>query len=221
MVAIWRPWEGSDTRRKIEVTGEARIEAVPDEYIFSPYIQKKGGDAQKLRDGLAKTGESLVADLKKLGVEESKIKLSGDSYDYYYYIDKDGSQTAQLRLSITVGAKDLAQKVQDYLLEQDIQGQLTPQAQFSQDRQDELKRQAREQAVADAKEEAQRSADEVDAQLGKVIEIKDADSMTYPWYGRGVELDSGTASAPDKPSLPVTPGEEMFTFRVLVSFELR
>jgi uncharacterized protein YggE len=202
------------------VTGEARIDAVPDEYVFSPYIQKVGADAQKLRSQLASLGEELVEELKKLGVQEDKIKLSGDTYDYYYYTDNKGQQTAQLRATITVDNKELAQKVQDYLLTQDIKGQLTPTAQFSLNRQDELKTQARSQAVTDARSEAERTAGELDARLGKVVEIKDNEAIAYPWYGRGsVAVDS--AGGAEKPSLPVTPGEETFTFRVEASFEIK
>lgn len=74
--------------------------------------------------------------------------------------------------------------------------------------------------MADARAEAERSARELDARLGKILELKDADTIAYPWYGRGgVALDSGTTS--EKPSLPVTPGEETFTFQVQATFELR
>ncbi len=221
MVALWRPWESSGAKRTITVTGEAQIDAVPDEYIFSPYIQKTGSGNQKLRTQLAALGEELVEELKKLGVEENKIKLSGDTYDYYYYTDNRGQQTAQLRATITVGTKELAQKVQDYLLTQDIKGQLTPAAQFSMARQDELKTQARAKAVADAKSEAERTAGELDARLGKVVEIKDNEAIAYPWYGRGSVTTDSLNSGSEKPSLPVTPGEETFTFRVQASFEIK
>jgi uncharacterized protein YggE len=220
MVAIWQPWEGGGEKRVVTVTGEARIEAVPDEYTFSPYFQEQGSNSQALRDKLAKLGDKLVKELKELGVPENKISLSGSSYDYHYYTNDKGEQTAQLRATVTVDNKELAQKVQDYLLKQDIKGQITPQAQFSQTRQDELKRQARDLAVADARSEAERSAGELEAKLGKIVELKDSETVAYPWYGReGVALDSGNRS--EKPSLPVTPGEQAFTFQVQATFELK
>lgn len=222
MLAFWRPWEDSDTKRTISVTGDAVIEAVPDEFVFSSTIKKTGSDPQKLKDELAKVGEKLVADLKGLGVEENKIKLSGssyDSYDYYYYRNDKGEETGQLQITITVGTKELAQKVQDYLLTQDIEGQLTPQAQFSVSKQDELKNQARDKAVADAKSEAERTAQGAGARLGKVVEIKDSESIAYPWFASpGIALD---AAERDKASLPVTPGENTFTFQIHATFELK
>lgn len=124
MLALWRPWQGTSDKRVVSVTGEARIDAVPDEYVFSPYFQSAGTDNQALRNELAKLGDKLVKELRALGVPENKISLSGSSYDYYYYTNDKGEQTAQLRATVTVDTKELAQKVQDYLLKQDIKGQL-------------------------------------------------------------------------------------------------
>lgn len=220
MLAVWRPWEDANVKRTISVSGDAKIESIPDEYIFTPYFQKTGDDSDELRNEIAALGEKLVRDLKELGVDENKISLSGSSYDYYYYRDDDGKQNIQLRAQVTVNDKELAQKVQDYLLTQDIKGQITPRPQFSDQRQDELKEQARSEAVVDAKAEAQRTAEDLGLKLGKVVMIKDSENVAYPWLQGVPEVAFDDASR-ESSSLPVTPGEQTFSFRVEASFELK
>jgi uncharacterized protein YggE len=224
MLSLWRPWEDKPTAatRKITITGEATVKGTPDEFVFYPDFERTGTDLDSMKNELNTFGTQLMADLKKLGVPENKIKLDSSSYDRYsYYEDKpSGSQTISLYVTITATNKDMAQKVQDYLAKTDAKGQLTSYPQFSTETQKKLENQARQKAIADARSKADESAKNLNVKLGKVVEVKDSSD-----YGGITPLMMGANSASgveDKAtaSLPVTPGEDEVDSSVSVTFAL-
>jgi uncharacterized protein YggE len=221
MLAVWRPWQGSTTQRKLTITGQAEIDAVPDEFVFSPYFERKDADAAKAKQAIDALGAELAAELEKLGVAPDDIKLDSSSYNYdYAYPSKGGDeQTVTLSVTVTVSTKDLAQKVQDYLAGTDAKGQLTATANFSEQKRKELEAQVRERAVADAKQKADSLARQLDAKLGKVLEVTDAASFQPPWIY--LEGRSAVADDAEVASLPVKPGKQTVTLTVSVTFGLR
>jgi uncharacterized protein YggE len=87
MFALWRPWTSSAVARTLDVTGEASSEEAPDEYQFSPTYQKKGTDRAVIQAELTEQINTVVAELKKLGVDESDITLQSSTYDNYWSED--------------------------------------------------------------------------------------------------------------------------------------
>ena len=230
MLALWRPWQDntSDTR-KITVSGEATVKAVPDQFLFYPSFSRTTEDVEAAKNELNTFGSKLLEDLKALGVPEEKIKLDSSSYDDYRLMiapdkpETSGAQTVSLQVTITVDNKELAQKVQDYLAGTDAKGQLTPQASFSTEKQKQLESEARQKAIDDAKAKAEQTATNLDTKLGKVIEIKDGAGFggcyggVCPLIGMAEDAGSARSSA----SIPITPGENELSFSVEAVFALR
>lgn len=224
MIYAWKPWESSaSSNRTISVSGETTINAIPDEYIFGPSFKEEGTVQADVKTKLAKKTTTVIDELKKLGISEEKIKLNAYGYDdYYYYRNEDnGNYNASSTIEITVNNQELAQKVQDYLSTTDATGSLTPSAQFSQNKQNELETQARQEAIDDAKTKAQQSADLLSAKLGKVVTMTENNGFdVYPLYRDSVGIAEG--AQPDaKSSMPVSPGQNEFTYTVSVTFEIK
>lgn len=223
MLAVWQPWiAGEKTERKVTLSGEATVKAIPDEFVFQPYFERTGVAENALKQELNTYGDKLLTDLKNLGVAEKDVTLESDAYRSLQPEPVPTSntgttqQTVTLRTTIRVVNKDLAQKVQNYLAGTDAKGQLTAQPSFSEAKRKELENQARSKAITDAKNKAAQAAKNLDAKLGKVLEITDT-------AGEGTirPLDNqGTTSSADK-ALPVTPGQQQVTVAVQVAFELR
>lgn len=220
---LWsRPWaaDSSELTRTIQVSGEATIEAVPDEFVFYPYFEQEGKDRDQLKVALTQQANTAVEELKELGVAEEKIKLDASSYDRWYWREnEEGILTVSL--NITVDNKDLAQEVQDYLLTLDIKGQLTPQAVFSQSKQKELDAQAVEQASNDARAKAEAQAKLFGADLGKVIKVEQGFDSVFPVAFDGVATLEVGAEDAARSSLPVLPGENEYRQTVTVTYELK
>jgi len=218
-IGIWRPWEGTGTSdRTIVITGSTTIEAAPDQFVFSPYYQKEGTDKTVVNKELSDLSTTIVAD--------SAIKTDVNSYEYsYYYGGPDGQATTALYITVTIKNKELAQKVQDYLVTTLPSGSVTPQILFSVEKQKVLETQARDAALANAKAKADSSATQLGARVGKVIKVSDMTSggiTTLPWMmnaEKGFAGDS-VSSPSSTSSYTIQPGLNEYSFSVEVTYEL-
>ena len=134
-------------------------------------------------------------------------------------ISPDDDTIYNLNLTITVSDKDLAQKVQDYLLTTGPSGQVTPQPGFSESKRKELEDKARDEATKDARSKAEQIAKNTGAKLGKVQSIQDGGNLGQP-----VPLiyeDKSVSSSDSKQSLQIQPGENELRYTVSVSYYLR
>lgn len=223
---LWsQPWKESGSSaaaRKITVTGEATLDAEPDEYLFSPYFEAKGTEQEEIKDALNTKANEAVKKLKELGIADNKIKVDSSSYDYWFF-EPGQEGTLTVSLQVTVNDKAKAQEVQDYFTTLDLKGQLTPQATFSKAKQKELEAQATEEAGKDAKAKAEKQAGLVNAKIGKVIEVSQGSSGGYPMplmataEGDAAQRDAKLSVS----SLPVMPGENKFSWSVNVTYELK
>jgi uncharacterized protein YggE len=203
--------------KKITVNGETTIEASPDEFTFYPYFEKTGTDRDLLRDELVAEANEVIKDLKNLGVAETDMKLDASSYDRWYW-EENEEGVITVSLTITSSDEDLVQKVQDYLLDTNAKGQLTPQAVFSEELQKELDKKAVEEAAADARSKAEAQAILFDASLGEVLEIQQGSDSIFVDYG---VAELSVQSSPRDATLPVLPGQNDYTQTVTVTYELK
>jgi uncharacterized protein YggE len=223
MLAAWKPWHGSaasDSARTISVTGEAKVSATPDEFVFSPRYQFKNTDKAAGLAELTKQSNDIIAHLRQLGVADSKIKTNTDGYDNYgfYYDESTGLNTYSLVLTITVMDKVLTQKIQDYLLTTTPSGPVSPQAIFSETKQKQLESKARDQATKDARAKAEQSAKNVGFTIGKVKSVKDGSGFNGPIAVSGATAATDLASGESKQSLPVQSGENDISYTVEVVY---
>lgn len=218
---LWsQPWDNdsySSEMKTISVTGETVIEATPDEFTFYPYFRAEGTDKDELRDQLVADANASVEALKNLGLSDEQIELDASSYDNWYWDDGD-TGVITVNLTITTKDDDQAQEIQDYLLTTNAEGQLTPQATFSEERKNELDAQAIEQAATDAKTKAEKQAQLFDAELGDVQEIRQGVDSIFGPAPLATELDAQSGSR--EASLPVLPGQEDYRQTVVVVYEL-
>ncbi|NBX98510.1 DUF541 domain-containing protein [bacterium] len=222
LLALWRPWVSQTTQRKVSVTGQATIKSTPDEYTLYPYFEYANADRTKANTELVTQSTAISTKLKELGVKDEQIKSNTSGYDKYTYsapVD-NSSNTLTLSYTIALTDKDIAQKVQDYMLSLKAKGQISPQASFSQKKQKELQAQAREQAINDAKQNADVTAKQLNTKVGKVITVQDGLAGGPTPFAVSVandaKLDSGTMS-----SLPIQVGQDEYTYSVSVEYELK
>ena len=217
---VWsQPWSGagSEEVRKLSVRGEATVQADPDEFVFYPYLEKSGADKDALRSELTKQADTVVNELKERGVEENQIVLDASSYDNWYAAaGEDGNM--RVSLTITLADREKTQEIQDYLLSLDnLEGQLSPQANFSETKQKELESQATDLAIKDASDRANQQARLVAAEVGDVLEIGQPQDAGFPIsFDRAGSAELTTEAA----SLPVLPGLNEYSVSINVTYEL-
>jgi uncharacterized protein YggE len=221
MLALWRPWEQQiDAKtRTISVTGQAKLTAEPDEYTFTPSYQFRNADQKAALGELSKKNDEIIKELKQLGVSDSQIKSDSNGYDYPVY-DKGGASTLTytLRLTVAVSNKDLAQKVQNYLLTTAPTGSVSPQFTFSDTKRTELENKARNDATKDARSKAEQSAKSLGFVIGQVKSVSDGSNFGgYPMISGG----AGATSSDSSSKLSLQPGENELTYQVSVVFFLK
>lgn len=223
MLVIWQPWtRGINANDQVvEVTGETKLSAEPDEYVFYPAYRFGGEDKDASLAELTAKSNKVVAGLKKLGVPDEKIKTNSNGYEYEIAQDNGTGDevTYNLQLTVTVADKDLAQKVQDYLLSTTPSGEVTPQATFSEAKRKQLETKARDEATKDARAKAEQMAKNLGFSVGSVKSVSDSQGFgVFPLYGR----DGATSSSPEgKTQLDLQPGENDLNYSVTVVYYIR
>ncbi len=229
MLALWRPWQTSvsDNSRVIKVTGETQVTAQPDEFVFYPSYQLKNASKDAALAELTQKSDDVVKKLKELGVEDSKIKTDSNGWEGYQYFYDDSAKQANytLTLTVTVGNKELAQKVQDYLVTTAPTGSVSPQAGFSDATRKKLEDKARDEATKDARAKADQSAKNLGYKIGRVKSVDDAGGLGNMGGCRGgICAGAALSVAEDKattPSLSVQSGENKLIYSVTVEYFIR
>ena len=130
-----------------------------------------------------------------------------------------------MALTIAITDKDLAQKVQDYLVTTSPSGSITPQISFSVAKQKVIETQARDESLIDAKSKAESSAKQLKVRLGRVAKVGNisSDSITpLAWMSDspiGATTNS-TDSSNTSSSYTIQPGLNDYGFKVEVTYEI-
>ncbi len=228
MLSIWKPWnifgDNGKGERTIRVSGEATVKSEPDEYVFYPNYEFKNTDKAVALKELGSKSEEIVAKLKSLGVEDSKIKTNTNANDYPIYGYPDEIQpenpkraTYSLSLTITVASRELSQKVQDYLVTTAPSGSISPNPTFSESKRKQLDSEARDKATKEARAKADQSAKNLGFKVGAVKSVEDQGGFgeVYP-----LSKDSVMSSEPSS-RLTVQPGENELHYSVTVTYFVR
>lgn len=235
MFAIWKPWSADtqDNSRVVKVTGVAKVTAIPDEFIFYPSYEFKNANKDAALAALTKKSDELTKKLKELGVPDNKIKTNSDGYsnpsvsvdaqtsEPGHIPPQSQSSTYTLRMTITVGNKELATKVQDYLVSTTPTGSVSPQANFSDAKRKELEQKARDAATKEARAKAEQSAKNLGFRVGKVKSIDDGNGFgLFGGCSSGGICANASLKAEDSRqlSLAVQPGENELDYSVDVEY---
>jgi hypothetical protein len=205
------------------MSGEAVIKAEPKEYVITPYFEYTNADKAQATQAMTKESETITAKLKELGVSNENVKSDSSAYDRYDATGTETTNTLRLQYTITLDNKELAQKVQDYLVTLSPQGQISPVAQFSESQRKDLEAQAREKAIEDARAKAEKTATQLQAKVGKVIAVSDGagyGSMPMPYAAGSIEARSSDVTV-SSTSLPIQAGQNEFRYSVTVEYELK
>ncbi len=229
MLFIWKPWNGvgGGSDRTVSVTGEAKVSDKPDEYVFYPSYDFKDPKKEIALAALTKRSDEITTKLKAFGVEDDKIKIDSDGYNYGSEVEEDSvgnlskGNTYSLRLTIKAGSKELAQKVQDYLVTTQPMGQVTPQASFSDSKRKQLESKARDEATKDARAKADQSAHNIGFKVGKVKSVKDGSGFDNPiGVMQGADLQFSPDGAKEQ-SLALQPGQNDLNYSVTVVYYVK
>jgi uncharacterized protein YggE len=209
-----KPWDTTSANpRTVTFKGEATVKRAPDSFVFSPAYE-----ASTQEEITTKTNE-VVTKVKELGLGDAGIQSSVSNYNKYSPDGLTGEPVYSVNLTLSVEDKELAQKIQDYLLTTGSIGQITPSSGFTKATQKALRDEATSVAVEDARKRADSTAANLDTKVVKVIKVTEPDQIDggiYPMYS-SLDMKSSEGGS----SLPINAGESDFNYTVEVEFEIR
>jgi len=204
------------------VTGEGKATAVPDIAKVEAGIQDSGLTLLQVQDSVNKKSQSLVAALKKLGIEEKDIKTN--SYNIYPQQDYQSNPPSVTGYQVSINYEITVRKIDNVnsvLTTVTTSGaNLVGGVSFnlSDDARKKAMDAARQDAVKIAKENAESLAKASGISLGKIINVTE-NQNSFP---RPMSL-TATGGGPDKSIAQpnIQPGETEIDLTISLSYEVR
>lgn len=225
---------GVSASNTITVSGEGEVSAVPDTATFSVTIQERAQTVAAAQEVATKRSNDVVDFLKEEDIDDKDIQTADYSiYPEYEYRETSSegmyrpgkqvlvgynvSQTITVKVRDTEKAGDILSGVGELGVSQ-VSG-----LSFTIDDEDQLKNDARDEAIAQAKEKAEALADSLGVDVVRVVGFSEDGSYPQPYaYGRGgVAMDMAVAQEA-KSSAPALPtGENKIYSNVTITYEIR
>lgn len=215
------------TLPSITVTGQADAKAVPDVSRFTFEIRKEGKTIDEAQNAVSAVLNPLVEAYKDADIDEKDIRTTGfNSYPLYDYVQASiglpGKQVLrgyESVVSVEVTVRDTSKAGAMVTLAAERGATGISQLMFVVDDESKVQAEARQQAIADAREKAEQLADDLDVRLGKVLAFSESGGgmPPMPFYGRDMAVQNSAGSA--APELPT--GQNEYTVTVSVTYEIR
>lgn len=218
----------------ISVTGTSEQFLKPNIATFTFSVEAEDKEVAVAQKSSADAINAITAYLKEQGVEEKDIKTEAyNLYPRYEWMNETCTQWApcppgrQVFLGYTVN-QTVSVKVR--VLEKagtliggvgELGATNVSGLSFTIDDEDEAQKAVREEAIKEAKAEAERLAETLGVDLGRLINYYEDGPGYPPMYGYGGDMmmEKGVSSVAASPV--VTPGENKVTSRVTLIYEIR
>ena len=219
-----KPWQTTQ-QESISVSAQGSADATPNVGKITANIESKNPDIDKARAENEQKISSIVTKLKEIGIDEKDVKTqninAGQSYSQtepLIYPAPKRPTTNAFSTSLEITIRDF--KKTDTILSTLTQNGLTnlygPQLTVADDKLEEAKTKAREDAVVNAKKKASELARASGRSAGKVIKISEGGDFGYPVP----MMAAGGADLAEKAST-IQPGQNKVTVNLSVDFQLK
>lgn len=205
---------------QISVSGEGKIKVIPDEAIITVAIENSGKEAAEVKKTNDVTIDKVLKLIKQKGIPSSDYQTQRvNLYKNYDYNTKKYTYVANQTLSIHL--KDLS-KYESLMMDLVNSGINTIQGvDFKSSKIKELERQARKNAILDAKQKAEDYVSVLAGQkVGKALVISDNSYTNYPRPVYAEMKTMAVASDGGMPRETLAIGEIEVVSNVTVSFVL-
>ncbi|OGM02784.1 hypothetical protein A2115_01755 [Candidatus Woesebacteria bacterium GWA1_41_8] len=204
---------------ELSVVGEGKVDVTPDTaYVDAGITINNEISVEAVQKKITDINNSIISEVKSLGVDEKNITTSDFSImpNYQYDNGRNDISGYNGNATITIKTQDLG------LVSKVVEGATKAGAnriqslRFAVDNPDKYREQAREQAIANAREQAQKIAQTLGIQLGKVTNFVESSPQTpLAFESRALApVGMGGGAAPD-----IQPGTQTITSTVTLYFE--
>lgn len=204
------------------VQGQGKVSAIPDMAQITLGITISRPTVTAAQDEANTIINKIGQDLKKLGIEDKNIKTINynvnPDYDYSGTKPKITGYTVTTNLEVKTKKLEKINEVIDTATQDgaNLVGGLD--LTFDEEKQKELKSQARKEAVEEAKVKANELAQAAGIKLGRIVNVQE--QATFPWE-RPVPLMLERAVTAPSEATQIQPGESEIQVTVTLNYEIR
>ncbi len=216
----------------ISVTGKGEAISIPDIATFSFSVNENAKTVKEAQNKATEKTNTALKVIRSGGVADKDIKTISYSINPHYEYEQgicsqygctggksvqsgyDVSQTIEVKIRDLEKAGELFDSIGNAGIKT-VNG-LT----FAIDDIDVVKEKARQIAIANAKEKAEKIAKSLGVKLVKITSYYDSSDEVYPMYAReGMSADTGIMKASIAPEIPK--GEQKVTASVSIGYEIK
>jgi len=224
IVSIEHKVNTATTTNTVSFSGEGKVLAKPDVAVVQLAIVTEADTSKIAQDENSEKSNRVISFLKNQGIEDKDIKTT--SYNIYpqYTYPRFGEPVEpeitgyQVNQTVQVKIRDLG-KVSGIL--DGVVGAGVNQVNslsFEIDDPEELKNQAREMAIEDAKNKADGLKDQLGIKLGRIVNFSEnTGGWPIPIYERALDSDGGFGGG--GPSVPV--GENEIVVNISITYQIK
>lgn len=177
--------EEKSVMKKIEVTGSAEEEIIPNEIYFAITLKEYLGDNNK-KVGIDKLERELYQAVRKVGVDEEDLRIEDiQSYNYDWYRRKRPQREeflASKKFTIQFEKLDKINSLFAYLDAKGIQS--TNIDRYDHSRREEYEQNLKIKALQNAQEKANYLLNGIDESLGGVLQVTEINTGSSPTFRR-------------------------------------
>lgn len=212
----------------ITVSGKGEINVKPDIATVSFSITEENMDVAKASDAVNTKIAKVVENLKANGIDEKDIKTTDYSiYPRYDYVKSD-IYISYASKQVLAGY-DVTQSIQVKIRDLEKAGKIITDLgtlkvtnmsglTFTNDKYDDLVKQARDEAIKQARDEAKKLAKSLDVRLVKIVGYSEGNN-NYAMYDS--RMSAGISSAKVMTEAVIPTGENKITSNVSITYEIR
>lgn len=207
-----------ESRNTITVTATGEIYTKPDLALITFSVVNEAKTVSKALEENSKKTNAVIDFIKNQGVDEKDLKTIGFNIypRYEWYGDKRVLVGYEVSQSLEVKIRDF-EKIGDIIQgAADVGANQVSNLQFTIDNQDEIKKQAREQAIEKAKTKARELASQLDVDLVRIINFSESTQVPMSRY-YGLEEAAGLGGG-ESPQIEA--GENKVEVTVTITYEI-
>lgn len=208
------------TSNTVSFNGEGKVLAKPDIAVISLSIVTEATTSKAAQDSNSQKSKAVADFLKNQNIEEKDIKTTGyNIYPQYRYPQRDKPEIKGYQVNQTMEVKvrdlDKVSPVLDGIVSAGVNQ--VNNLSFQIDDPDALKAEARAKAIEDAKTRAEELEDQLDVDLGRIVNFSESGGRTPPpiFYEKaGIGGLGG-----DGPEVPA--GENEIVINVTITYQIK
>ncbi len=214
-----------DYSREITVEAQGISYASPDLATISLGVTTEAATAEKAVKDNTKKMNDVIAKIKELGIESKDVQ----STNYYLNPRYDWSEAKgnyqngyTISQDISIKVRDLTKVGEVLTTSTEAGANVVGSVNFSIENPEKAKAEAREIAIANAKEKAKLIEEQTGLHIGKISNYYEYQDYSYD-YGKGGSMYSFAegGGAPIMDSATIEPGQEQVTLNVSLTYKIR